>query len=90
MRSKSGRSPAANRAEIKVEDCKDCVGEKFADRGRAQARAQGVLRREDLPQGKAMVRAIRPSRGIRGISQPPNRLNPILGADNTVVEASWE
>ena len=30
------------------------------------------------------------TRGIRGITHNPNRLNLILGDDNTIVQAYWE
>lgn len=81
--------PGSARADIKVNDCRECVGKKFAEKG-GQAGTQGVVRREDLPAGDAMVRWLPPSRGIRGITHNPNRLNLVLGADNTIVEAFWE
>jgi len=46
-----------------------------------------VIREEDLPK---VLRWIIPSRGIRGITHNPNRLNLILGGDNTIVQAYWE
>jgi hypothetical protein len=79
--------PGVNQAQITVNDCKDCVGKKFVERGQAQPGQQGVIRQEDLPK---VVRWIVPSRGIRGITHNPNRLNLILGDDNTVVAAYWE
>jgi hypothetical protein len=79
--------PGSNQAQITVNDCKDCVGKKFVERGQAQPGQQGVVRQEDLPK---VLRWIVPSRGIRGITHNPNRLNLILGGDNTIVEAFWE
>jgi hypothetical protein len=82
--------PGDAKASIKVNDCHDCIGKKFAEKGKAQAGTQGVVRREDLPQGDSMVRWIPPTRGVRGVTHNPNRLNLILGRDNTIIEAFWE
>jgi hypothetical protein len=82
--------PGEVKTTIKVNDCRDCVGKKFAEKGKAPPGAQGVVRREDLPQGEAMVRWIPPTRGVRGITHNPNRLNLILSSDNTIIEAFWE
>jgi hypothetical protein len=79
--------PGSSQASINVDGCKDCVGKKFVERGQGQPGQQGVVRQEDLPK---VLRWIPPSRGIRGITHNPNRLNLILGADNTIVEAFWE
>ena len=79
--------PGLNQAQININDCKDCIGEKFAERGQAQPGQQGVVRQEDLPK---VLRWIVPSRGIRGITHNPNRLNLILGDDNTIIAAYWE
>ena len=79
--------PGANQAQINVNDCKDCIGKKFVERGQAQPGQQGVVRQEDLPK---VLRWIIPSRGIRGITHDPNRLNLILSDDNTIVAAYWE
>ncbi|MBV9202106.1 MAG: hypothetical protein JO229_01585 [Alphaproteobacteria bacterium] len=79
--------PGMNQAQINVNDCKDCVGKKFVERGQAQPGQQGVVRQEDLPK---VLRWIIPSRGIRGITHNPNRLNLILGDDNTIIAAYWE
>ncbi|HEY1261681.1 MAG TPA: hypothetical protein VGF34_20720 [Stellaceae bacterium] len=79
--------PGASQASIKVDDCKDCVGKKFAEKGQAQPGAPGIVRQEDLPK---VLRWIIPSRGIRGITHDPNRLNLILSSDNTIVAAYWE
>jgi len=79
--------PGMNQAQINVNDCKDCVGKKFVERGQAQSGQQGVVRQEDLPK---VLRWIVPSRGIRGITHNPNRLNLVLGDDNTIIAAYWE
>jgi hypothetical protein len=79
--------PGVNQVQINVNDCKDCVGKKFVERGQAQSGQQGVVRQEDLPK---VLRWIIPSRGIRGITHNPNRLNLILGDDNTIIAAYWE
>lgn len=79
--------PGVNQAQINTNDCKDCVGKKFVERGQAQPGQQGVVRQEDLPK---VLRWIVPSRGIRGITHDPNRLNLILGDDNTIIAAYWE
>jgi hypothetical protein len=79
--------PGVNQTQVTVNDCKDCVGKKFVERGQAQPGQQGVVRQEDLPK---VLRWIVPSRGIRGITHNPNRLNLILGEDNTIVAAYWE
>jgi hypothetical protein len=79
--------PGVNQAKINVNDCKDCIGKKFVEHGQAQPGQQGVVRQEDLPK---VLRWIEPSRGIRGITHNPNRLNLILGDDNTIIAAYWE
>ena len=79
--------PGMKQAAITIDSCKDCIGKKFAERGQAQAGQSGIVRQEDLPK---VVRWIIASRGIRGITHNPNRLNLILGEDNTIVQAFWE
>ena len=79
--------PGLKQADITVDSCKDCIGKKFAEKGQAPAGQAGVVRQEDLPK---VLRWIIPSRGIRGITHNPNRLNLILGDDNTIVQAYWE
>ena len=49
--------------------------------------SSGVVRQEDLPK---ILRWIPPTHGIRGITHNPNRLNLLLGADNTIIAAYWE
>jgi hypothetical protein len=79
--------PGMKQAMITVDSCKDCIGKKFAESGQAPAGQPGVVRQDDLPK---ILRWIMPSRGIRGITHNPNRLNLILGDDNTIVQAYWE
>lgn len=79
--------PGSKTEKITVNDCKDCVGKKFAERGQAMHGAAGIIRQEDLPK---VLRWIPPNRGIRGITHDPNRLNLMLGGDNTIIAAYWE
>jgi hypothetical protein len=79
--------PGSNSVKITVDGCKDCVGKKFAERGQAPPGAPGIVRQEDLPK---VLRWIIPTRGIRGITHDPNRLNLMLGSDNTIIAAYWE
>jgi hypothetical protein len=79
--------PGVKQTGVTADSCKDCIGKKFAERGQAAAGQPGVLRQEDLPK---ILRWIVPTRGIRGITHNPNRLNLILGDDNTIVQAYWE
>ncbi len=82
-----GQIPGTKTVQISVNDCKDCVGKKFAERGQAAPGAPGVVRQEDLPK---ILRWIPSTHGIRGITHNPNRLNLLLGADNTIIAAYWE
>ena len=79
--------PGVKQASVTTDSCKDCIGKKFAERGQAAAGQSGIVRQEDLPK---ILRWIIPARGIRGITHNPNRLNLILGDDNTIVQAYWE
>jgi hypothetical protein len=81
------QTPGSGQATIDVEDCKDCVGKKFAAAAQAQPKQPGIIREQDLPK---LVRVIRPSDGIRGREQNPNRLTLVLSDDNTIEEAFWE
>jgi hypothetical protein len=81
------QTPGSGQATIDVEDCKDCVGKKFAAAAQAQPKQPGIIREQDLPK---LVRVIRPSDGIRGMEQNPNRLTLVLSDDNTIEEAFWE
>ncbi len=77
-------------AEVKItkEDCKDCIGKKFADKGKAPPGTAGVVREEDLPHN---FRVIMPEHGVAGITHNMNRLNLVIGEDKqTIVEAFWE
>ena len=79
--------PGSNRNAVQVNDCRDCLGKRFAPSGQAQAGEQGVVRQDDLPKA---LRVIRPSDGIRGMEQDPNRLTLITDEKGTIVEAFWE
>jgi hypothetical protein len=80
--------PGVAQAKITKEDCKECVGKKFAEKGKAAAGAAGVVREEDLPRG---FRVIMPDHGVAGITHNMNRLNLVIGDDKeTIVEAFWE
>jgi hypothetical protein len=79
--------PGHAETTLKINDCKDCVGKKFAERGKAAAGTPGVVREEDLPK---TLRWIPWNHGIRGITHDPNRLNLLLSSDNTIIAAYWE
>ena len=63
--------PGSNRNAVQANDCKDCLGKRFAQLGQAQAGEREVVRQEDLPKA---LRVIRASDGIRGVDQDPDRL----------------
>jgi hypothetical protein len=73
-------------AQIKVSDCKDCIGKKFVDKGQGQG-GPGIIYGGDLPPD---YRAIAPTHGVKGEVHNPNRVNLILDADSKVVMAFWE
>ena len=80
--------PGSTEAKISKEDCKDCVGKKFAEKGKAPAGTAGVVREEDLPRN---FRVIMPDHGVAGITHNMNRLNLIIGDDKeTIIDAFWE
>jgi len=79
--------PGSVQATAKFVDCKDCIGKKFADKGKAPAGTAGTIREEDLPHG---FRTITPTHGVRGIVHNPNRINLILDGDDKIVMAFWE
>ena len=79
--------PGVAKAEIKVSDCKDCIGKKFAEKGKAPPGTPNTVHEEDLPRG---FRAIAPTHGVAGITHNPNRINLILDANNTIVMTFWE
>jgi len=79
--------PGSAKAEVKTNDCKECIGKKFAEKGKSLAGTANVVREEDLPRG---FRAITPTHGVAGIVHNPNRLNLILDANSTIVMAFWE
>jgi len=73
-------------AQIKTDDCKECVGKKFVEKGKGQA-AAGTVRGEDLP---ADYRPIGPNHGVKGMVHNPNRINLILDDGDKIVMAFWE
>ena len=73
-------------AQIKTDDCKECIGKKFVEKGKGQA-APGTVRGEDLP---ADYRPIGPDHGVKGMVHNPNRINLILGEGDKIVMAFWE
>jgi hypothetical protein len=79
--------PGSSQATLNVNDCKDCMGKRFASKGHAEAGQPGIIREEDLPKA---LRLIRPSDGIGDVEQDPNRLTLILDEEDTIVEAFWE
>lgn len=80
--------PGVAETKIAKEDCKQCVGKKFAEKGKAPAGTAGVVREEDLPRN---FRVIMPDHGVAGITHNMNRLNLVIGDDKeTIVEAFWE
>jgi hypothetical protein len=79
--------PGVAKAEVKANDCKECIGKKFAEKGKAAAGAANTVREEDLPRG---FRTVAPTHGVAGITHNPNRLDLILDANNTIVMAFWE
>jgi hypothetical protein len=79
--------PGTAHADVKAEDCKQCIGKKFAEKGKASAGTGNVVREEDLPRG---FRTISPTHGVAGIVHNPNRINLVLDDNNTIVMAFWE
>ena len=79
--------PGVQKTEIKAEDCKQCAGKKFAEKGKAAAGAANVVREEDMPRG---FRVIAPTHGVAGDVHNPNRLNLILDDKETITTAFWE
>jgi hypothetical protein len=79
--------PGSAKAEIKASDCKQCVGKKFAEKGKAPAGTANVVREEDLPRG---FRAIEPTHGVAGQVHNPNRLNLILDDKSVITMVFWE
>jgi len=80
--------PGVAETKIAKEDCKACIGKKFAEKGKAPAGTAGVVREEDLPRN---FRVIMPDHGVAGITHNMNRLNLVIGEDKqTIIEAFWE
>ena len=79
--------PGVAQTEIKVNDCKECIGKKFAEKGKAPAGTANIVREEDLPRG---FRTVMPTHGVAGIVHNPNRINLVLDDKNTIVMTFWE
>jgi hypothetical protein len=73
-------------AQIKVSDCKDCIGKKFVEKGQGAA-GPDIVYGGDLPPD---YRPIAPTHGVKGDVHNPNRVNLILDSGNKVVMAFWE
>jgi hypothetical protein len=79
--------PGVATTAIKANDCKECIGKKFAEKGKSPAGTPNVVHEEDLPRG---FRTIAPTHGVAGIVHNPNRINLILDDKNTIVMTFWE
>lgn len=79
--------PGVAHAEVKAIDCKNCIGKKFVEKGKAAAGTADVVREEDLPRG---FRTIDPTHGVAGQVHNPNRINLILDDSHKIVMAFWE
>jgi hypothetical protein len=77
--------PGATQAEIKIEDCRDCVGKHF-DTASTSGTANAITS-ASLPR---VLRVIRPSDGVYGADLDPNRLTLLLDGKGTIVKAFWE
>jgi hypothetical protein len=82
---KSLTGPAAQ-TQIKVNDCKECVGKKFVEKGQGSA-GPGIVYGGDLPPD---YRPIAPTHGVKGEVHNPNRVNLILDDQSKIVMAFWE
>jgi hypothetical protein len=72
--------------DVKANDCKDCIGKKFVDKGKGQG-GPGIVYGGDLPPD---YRPIGPTHGVKGEIHNPNRINLILDAEDKVTMAFWE
>jgi len=79
--------PGTAQTTIKAIDCKECIGKTYAEKGKAQHGAAGIVREEDLPRG---FRTITPTHGVAGIVHNPNRINLILDENHKIVMVFWE
>ena len=76
----------STQTQIKTNDCKECVGKKFVEKGKGQAGA-GIVYAGDLPPD---YRPIGPTHGVKGEVHNPNRINLILDDQDKIVMAFWE
>lgn len=69
-----------------ADDCKECIGKKFVDKGQGQA-GPGIVYGGDLPPD---YRPIGPTHGVKGQIHNPNRVDLILDDQNKITMAFWE
>jgi hypothetical protein len=79
--------PGATQAEIKINDCHDCVGKHFEATTTPETAGANAITTASLPR---VLRVIRPSDGIYGADLDPNRLTLLLDSKGTIVKAFWE
>jgi hypothetical protein len=79
--------PGATQAEIKVDDCHDCVGKHFEATTTSGTANANAITSAGLPR---VLRVIRPSDGVYGADLDPNRLTLLLDGKGTIVKAFWE
>jgi hypothetical protein len=79
--------PGATQAEIKINDCHDCVGKRFEETSTPGTVGANAITTASLPR---VLRVIRPSDGVHGADLDPNRLTLLLDIKGTIVKAFWE
>ena len=79
--------PGATQAEIKINDCHDCVGKQFEETSTSGTAGANAITTASLPR---VLRVIRPSDGVHGADLDPNRLTLLLDSKGTIVKAFWE
>lgn len=79
--------PGATQAEIKMNDCHDCVGKHFEATTTPGTANANAITTDSLPR---VMRVIRPSDGVYGADLDPNRLTLLLDSKGTIVKAFWE
>jgi hypothetical protein len=79
--------PGATQAEIKINDCHDCVGKQLEETTTSGTAGANAITAASLPR---VLRVIRPSDGIYGADLDPNRLTLLLDSKGTIIKAFWE
>jgi hypothetical protein len=79
--------PGAAQAEIKINDCHDCVGKHFEATTTPGTAGANAITTSSLPR---VLRVIRPSDGVYGADLDPNRLTLLLNSKGTIIKAFWE